>query len=181
MMANPMKLHTFLAMCLGLATCSDSACVLDAHGVSAEGSFGRTLGVSGPVDLDVRTGSGDIQIRTGEPGTVQVRGRIRCYNIWSGLSADERVRRVEADPPVAQSGNVIRLGAPRGLWTWDGVSIDFDVVVPPDARVRTRSGSGDQIVDSVRGPVDAGAGSGDIRIGRTSGNVRVSTGSGHIE
>jgi DUF4097 and DUF4098 domain-containing protein YvlB len=97
------------------------------------------------------------------------------------MSADERVRRVEADPPVAQSGNVIRLGVPRGLWTWDGVSIDFDVVVPPDARVRTRSGSGDQIVDSVRGPVDAGAGSGDIRIGRTGGNVRASTGSGHIE
>jgi DUF4097 and DUF4098 domain-containing protein YvlB len=176
-----MKHHTFLAACFGLAALSGSACALDAHSVSAEGSFSRTLAVSGPVDLDVQTGSGDIQIRTGAAETVQVRGRVRCWSVWSGVSADECVRRVEADPPVAQSGNLIRLGAPRGLWAWDGVSIGFDVIVPPDARVRTRSGSGGQVVGGVRGPVDASAGSGDIRIGPTSGNVRVFTGSGHIE
>jgi hypothetical protein len=176
-----MKLHAFLAAYLAMTILSGSACALDARGVSAEGAFSRTLAVSGPVDLAVRTGSGDIQIRTGAPGTVQVRGRVRCWNIWSGVSPDERVRRVEADPPIAQSGNVIQLGATRGLWVWDPVIIGFDVIVPPDARVRTRSGSGAQIVGSVRGPVDASAGSGDIRIGPTSGNVRVSTGSGRIE
>jgi DUF4097 and DUF4098 domain-containing protein YvlB len=164
-----------------LAVFSGSACALDARGAGAEGTFSRTLPVNGPVDLDVQTGSGDIQIRTGAPGTVEVRGRVRCWNIWSGISAEERVRRVEADPPVAQSGNVIRLGTPRGVWAWDDVSIGFDVIVPPDARVRTRSGSGNQIVGSVRGPVESSAGSGDIRIGPTVGNVRVSTGSGRIE
>ena len=30
-----------------------------------EGSFEKTLKVSGPVNLDVETGSGDIEIRTG--------------------------------------------------------------------------------------------------------------------
>jgi hypothetical protein len=176
-----MQLHASLAVCLGLAALSGSACALDAHGVGAEGTFSRTLSVSGPVDLDVHTGSGDIQIRTGAPGTVEVRGRVRCWNIWSGVSAEERVRQVEADPPVSQSGNVIQLGAPRGVWAWDDVSIGFDVIVPPEAHVRTRSGSGNQIVGSVRGPVEASAGSGDIRIGPTGGNVRVSTGSGRIE
>jgi DUF4097 and DUF4098 domain-containing protein YvlB len=170
-----------LGVCLGLATLSGSACALDARGAGAEGTFSRTLSVNGPVDLDVQTGSGDIQIRTGAPGTVEVRGRVRCWNIWSGISAEERVRRVEADPPVEQSGNVIRLGGPRGVWAWDAVSVAFDVIVPPDARVRTRSGSGNQIVGSVRGPVESSAGSGDIRIGPTVGNVRVSTGSGRIE
>jgi DUF4097 and DUF4098 domain-containing protein YvlB len=175
-----MKLHAFLAVCLGLAALSGSACALGAHSVGAEGAFNRTLAVSGPVELDIQTGSGAIHVRTGAPGEVEVHGRIRCWNVWSGVSAEECVRRVEADPPIVQSGNIIRLGATRG-WAWDDVSIGFDVVVPPDARVRTRSGSGDQIVGSVRGPVDASAGSGDIRIGPTSDNVRVSTGSGHIE
>src|ERR1700674_3712623 len=108
-----MQLQASLAVGLGLVALSGGACALDAHGVGAEGTFSRTLAVSGPVDLDVQTGSGDIQIRTGAPGTVEVRGRVRCWNIWRGVSAEGRVRQVEADPPIAQSGNVIRLGAPR--------------------------------------------------------------------
>jgi DUF4097 and DUF4098 domain-containing protein YvlB len=172
--------HVFLSVCLGLAALSGGACSLDAQGVRAEGAFNRTLGVSGPAELDVQTGSGDIQIRTGAPGVVQVRGRVWCMNIWTGLNANECVRRVEADPPIEQAGNVIRLGGVKRLRVWGGVTIGFDVTVPPDARVRTRSGSGDQIVDNVQGPVEARAGSGDIRIEHTNGNVQVSTGSGHI-
>jgi hypothetical protein len=176
-----MKRRACLGACLGVAALAGSGCALDAHSVSAEGAFSRTLMVSGPVDLEVQTGSGEIRIETGAPGLVQVRGRVRCWSVWSGLCTDERIRQVEADPPIEQSDNVIRLGARRELWAWDGVSLAFDVTVPPDARVRTRSGSGAQIVGSVRGPVDARAGSGNIRIGPTGGSVRVSTGSGHIE
>ena len=175
------ELHASVVVCLGLAALSDSACALDAQGERAEGGFSRTLAVSGPVDLSVQTGSGNIQIRTGPPGTVEVRGHVRCWGIWTGLSANECVRRVEADPPIEQSGNVIRLGGWQKVWFWDGVSIGFDVTVPPDAGVRTRSGSGDQSVGSVHGAVNASAGSGNVRIGPTSGQVRVSTGSGHIE
>src|ERR1700704_5917477 len=164
--------RVLLSVCLGLAALSGAACSLDAQGVRAEGAFNRTLGVSGPAELDVQTGSGDIQIRTGAPGVVHVRGRVWCMNVWTGLNANECVRRVEADPPIEQSGNVIRLGAAHRHWFWGGVTIGFDVTVPPDARVRTRSGSGDQIVDNVQGPVEARAGSGDIRIDHTNGNVQ---------
>ena len=86
-----------------------------------------------------------------------------------------------ADPPVAQSGNAIHLGAVPGWGTWGAVAIDFDVIVPADAQVRTRSGSGAQMVEGVGGPVDAGAGSGNIRVGHAGSSVRLSTGSGHIE
>ncbi|HLK33843.1 MAG TPA: hypothetical protein VKT29_12185, partial [Terriglobales bacterium] len=44
---------------------------------AARGSFERTLTVSGPVNLDVSTGSGDISVHKGPVGSVQVSGRIK--------------------------------------------------------------------------------------------------------
>lgn len=170
-----------LGVCLGVAAFSASACVLDARGPRAEGAFDRTLSVNGSVELEAFTGSGTIRIQTGDPGVVRVRGRVRCANFWTGLDAEDCVRRVEAAPPIDQSGSAIRLGALEQRWPWGGVRIDFDVTVPADAYVRTHSASGDQIVDGLRGPLEASAASGDIRIKNVSGTVRVSTASGRIE
>jgi hypothetical protein len=177
-----MNFHVLHAVSLGVAVAlSITACALDAHTVRADGTFTRTLSVDGPVDLDVRTGSGAIQIRTGASRLVEVRGRIRCWNGWSGTAAEECVRRVEADPPVTQLGNIIRLAGRLDWWDRDDATIAYEVIVPPETRVRTRSGSGDQSVGTVHGEVDAAAGSGDIRIEPVGGSVRASTGSGRIE
>ena len=165
---------------LALAALGVSGCVLDARHSESEGSFNRTLTVNGPVELDVQTGSGSIQVRTGGPGTVVVRGRVWSHwGCWSGASPEEQIREVEAKPPVEQSGNEIRLGALRS--PWDCVSISFDVTVPPDSRVRARSGSGSQSIAGVHGPVEASAGSGALRIDHTTGDVKASTGSGGID
>ena len=56
----------------------------------AEGSFERTLQVTGPVDLDVSTGSGSIQIRTGGANQVQVTGHIKTRD-WLGGNGEEKV------------------------------------------------------------------------------------------
>ena len=177
-----MRLRT--ATPLLVCALTSSAClVIDAQGQRAEGSFARTLKVSGPVDLDVQTGSGDIEVRIGQAGTVQVDARIRA---WARDSADAaaRIREVEADPPVEQSGAVIRLGlrrSDRRDWDWNrGVSISYTVTVPPDTRLRTRTGSGDQLLAGVQRDVDAQSGSGDLRIGNVGGAVRASAGSGDI-
>lgn len=158
-----------------------SAClVIDAQSQRAEGSFARTLPVSGPVDLDVQTGSGDIEVRIGQPGTVQVDARVRA---WARDNADAvaRVREVEADPPVEQNGSVVRLGLRKNdRWDWNRVSISYTVTVPPDTRLRTRTGSGDQVLAGVQRDVDAATGSGDLRIGQVGGAVRATAGSGDI-
>ena len=39
---------------------------------SSEGSFQRTLRVSGPVNLDISTGSGNVEVRTSSSNQVQV-------------------------------------------------------------------------------------------------------------
>ena len=72
-----MRRHTFLGTCLGIVALSSCACSLNAQGLRAEGTFDKTLKVSGPTDLQVQTGSGTIQIRSGAPGVV-VHARVRA-------------------------------------------------------------------------------------------------------
>jgi len=51
-----------------------SACTL-ALASTPQGTFERKFEVSGPVNLEVQTRSGDITVRSGPAGTVSVRGR----------------------------------------------------------------------------------------------------------
>src|SRR5262245_15070458 len=77
-----------------------------------EGSFDRTLNVSGTVDLDVSTGSGSINIRRGSNDRVEIHGKIRAGDGWwrSSRDTEDAVRRLEANPPIEQSGQTIRIG-----------------------------------------------------------------------
>ena len=59
--------------------------------------------------------------------------------------------------------------------------IDYDVTVPTRTKIRTRTGSGNQQIGEVLGPVDATAGSGDLRVGPIGSSVTLRTGSGDIE
>lgn len=171
---------------LACALAANACMILDAQGQRAEGSFVRTLTVRGPVDLDVQTGAGSIEVRVGQADTIQVNARVRA---WAGDRSDAvaRIREIESDPPVEQSGSTVWLGARRegrdrrGIFDrWNGVSISYVVTVPPETRVRARSGSGDQTLAGVRGDVDASSGSGDIRVDAVGGAVRATAGSGDI-
>ncbi len=174
-----------LLACLLPLALAGTGCDISVAAGGAEATFDRELTVSGPVELDVTSGSGDIRVRTGPAGSVQIHGRARTHaGHWigfSGESAAELVRRVEQNPPIEQSGNRIRVGPREWTDRWNGVSISYVITVPADARVMARSGSGDLEVGNVAGPVDASTGSGDIRVGRTTADVKVKTGSGSIE
>lgn len=173
------RAHVFLAGTLAALT---SACTLDARVISASGSFDRSLTVNGPVDLDVQTGSGSIDIRGGAGKEVRIVGRIRAHRgFWNNRSAEERVRAIEANPPIAQNGNAFRIGefADRDLGS--NVSISYEVTVPAETRLRSRTGSGSHRIDSIRGPVEAQTGSGSIRVGQIAASVTAVSGSGSIE
>jgi DUF4097 and DUF4098 domain-containing protein YvlB len=152
-----------------------------AQSAQARGQFERTLTVNGPVDLSIRTGSGSIQVRTGAADRVQIVGRISAGSWRDGLDPAERVKRVEAAPPMTQAGNVITLGDTRNDPLYRNVSISYELVVPPDTRLNTQTGSGSQTIGSLDGEVRAQTGSGSIRVERTGGSLHAQTGSGHIE
>lgn len=147
---------------------------------SAEGSFHRTLTVSGPVNLDVSTGSGSIQVRTGSSNQVEITGHIKATD-WFGGGADDKVKQLEANPPIQQSGNDIRIGHIDNPDLRRNVSISYELIVPADTELRSRTGSGNQIVDGIRGSLDVGTGSGGIKVSNVSNTVRGDTGSGNIE
>ena len=107
-----MKLRAFGWIAYALLLVMLAAAPSFAADITAEGSFERTLKVSGPVNLDVTTGSGRINVRAGEPGTVRVLGTIRAGTGWhiDRPEAEAKVRRLEANPRIEQNGNVVRIG-----------------------------------------------------------------------
>jgi len=147
---------------------------------SAEGSFDRTLQVNGPVNIDLSTGSGNIQVRSGNSGQVQITGRIKVTNWFSGDS-EARVKQIEANPPIQQSGNDIRIGHIDDPELRRNVSISYDVIVPADTQLRSHSGSGNQTIEGIQGSAEVEAGSGDLKISNIGNTVRADTGSGGIQ
>lgn len=146
------------------------------------GQFERTLQVSGPVDLDVSTGAGNITIRTGNDDTVEVRGRISARSGWRGDRdrAEELVRDLEQHPPIEQTGNTIRIGDLSERDRRERVSISYELVVPVQTRVDARTGAGRQEIDGIEGPLEAHAGSGGLEISNIANDVRAQAGSGAL-
>lgn len=153
-----------------------------ARGYAAEGSFTRTLKVTGPVELTVTTGSGNIDVRTGDAASVQVRGLIRVNGglHFSSEEAERKVRALESNPPIEQNGNIVRIGHITDPELRRHVSISYELVVPVETRLSSDTGSGDQSVAGLRGPVRAETGSGNVKVARVADVVRAETGSGDI-
>jgi hypothetical protein len=147
---------------------------------SVQGSFQRTYQVTGPVDLEVLTHSGDIIVRGGPAGTVSISGKIHVGNYFFDLGISGRradVQELEKNPPIRQTGNSIQID----YVNMRNVAIDYEITVPQDTRVRTRTGSGDQTLESLKGSFDLESGSGDMRFRDLNGELHLHTGSGDVE
>jgi len=143
---------------------------------SVAGSFDRSFQVTGPVDLEVLTRSGDITVRSGPAGTVTIHGKIHAGYSWFEKSSKDDVQELEKNPPLRQTGNSIRVD----YVNYRNISIDYEIIVPENTTVRGHSGSGNQSVEGIKGNVDLEAGSGDMELSRVTGDLRFQTGSGNV-
>ena len=147
-----------------------------------QGAFDRTLTVTGAVDLTVVTGSGHIDIKAGGANSVIVHATVRVGdNFLGGLDARARLDRILKNPPIEQNGNIIRNGRIDDPELTRNVSISYDLTVPVETRVSSKTGSGDQVVEGCRGPVEIASGSGELRVSNIGAEVRATTGSGDIK
>ena len=162
---------SFLAIALVVLLASSFA-----SASTPQGTFEKTFQVSGPVDLEVQTHSGDIMVRSGPSGSVTVRGKIYVGDHWLFGSRHTDVSDIEQHPPLRQEGNSIRID----YVTTRDISVDYEITVPEDTAIRTHSGSGDQTIEGTRGNTDLQSGSGDLRLDRLTGEIRVHTGSGDV-
>jgi len=103
-----------------------------------QGEFERTLNVSGPVDLEVLTRSGDVTVRAGSSGSVFIRGKIYVGDHWLSGNRDADVHSIEQNPPVRQEGNSIHID----YVNMRNISVSYEISVPADTVLRSRTGSG---------------------------------------
>lgn len=164
------------------ATISAMALLLPATSAlaAARGDFQRTLQVNGNVNLEVETGSGSITVRSGSSNEVRITGHIQATE-WFGGNADEKVKKLQNNPPIQQSGNDIRIGHIDDPELKHNISISYEVTVPAASQVHASTGSGNQDVAGVSGPVEASSGSGEVHIADIGSGVRAHTGSGNLD
>src|ERR1700734_3888835 len=90
-----------------------------------EGSFDRQLTVSGPTSLELASGRGDVHITAGPSGEVRIHGEIHVDS-WSSDSGQRRLHEIETNPPISQTGNLIRIG---GLGKQGGGNVEVDYTI----------------------------------------------------
>jgi hypothetical protein len=154
--------------------------VLIARSPAIKGSFEGSLNVSGPVDLEVSTGSGDITVRPGGVSAVRISGKIQAHDTSDDANAEKKVRELEQNPPIEQDGNHIRIGRLEDRELARNVSIDYEIEVPVETQLTSTTGSGDVSVEGIRGPVKATSGSGGLKLHSVQSDVTLRTGSGDV-
>ncbi len=143
--------------------------------LASEATFERNLSVNGRVELSVSTGSGNVHLTHGSGNQVHVFGRVKSN--WGG--SDQRVREIAANPPIEQTGNIIRIGTHHE--NLRNISIDYEIQAPADVFLEASSGSGDVTDDGIGQNAKLSTGSGNIRATGLRGGFSVDTGSGNIE
>ena len=138
-------------------------------------SFDRAISVGGEAQLIVSTGSGNIHLTRDSGNEVHIHGKIHV----SDNGSEEQARQIAANPPIEQSGNVIRVGQQHEQH-WRGISIDYQIEAPAGTILGANSGSGDIVDEGVGQNAKLETGSGDIRATALQGAFEVKTGSGNI-
>jgi hypothetical protein len=144
--------------------------------LASEATFERNLAVSGHVELDVSTGSGNIHLTRGSDNQIHIFGKVHSGN-WNGDN-QERVKQIAANPPIEQTGNIVRIGNHHE--GWHNISIDYEIQAPENAFLDAASGSGNIDVDGVGENAKISTGSGNIHATGLHGGFTVNTGSGNI-
>jgi hypothetical protein len=150
------------------------------------GHFERTLKVSGQVDLELMSGSGNINVHTGGNDTVQISAKIHGSNngaswLFGSGNVEENIRKIEQNPPIQQQGNMIVVGRVEDRELVRNISIDYDVIIPAQTKLTSQTGSGDQTITGVQQALSAKTGSGNITLDNIGADARVHSGSGDLK
>jgi hypothetical protein len=144
------------------------------HGRCSEATFERNLTVKGAPELTASTGSGYIHLTHGAAGQIHIVGHVRSG--WGG--SDEQVKQIAANPPIEQTGNIVRIGAHHQ--NYHNISIEYDIEAPADSYLNAETGSGEIADDGVGQNAKLSTGSGNIHASGLHGGFSLETGSGSI-
>ena len=149
----------------------------------ATDTFEENLTVAEAITLDVKTGSGSIEISSGPGRDVTITGKIKVQrsSFWRRVSnAEEIIQQVIDNPPIEVSDGLVRVGRFEDRSLGKRVSISYKIVVPADSEVLASTGSGSISVNDIAARVDVDSGSGRLKLANIGGSVEASAGSGSI-
>lgn len=147
----------------------------------ADGSFDRSLTVSGPVDLDVQTDSGGITVATGPSGFVRIHAILKVqHGCFSSDDVYGRLRKLERNPPIEQNGNTVRVGYVHERNLLRNISMRLEIETPSNTELRARADSGGIEVRGINGRVDCKTDSGGIEIHDVGSEVHAEADSGGV-
>ena len=147
-------------------------------GPMASGTFDRTLNVSGSVQLELRGGSGHVQLRTAGSGEVRIHGEYEVYGMGFE-SARHEAEDLAAHPPIEQRGDVVRIGS--DVERFSNSQVNYTIDVPPQTEAHITVGSASVDVSGIQGPLEVSAGSGHVTVRDVKDDVRVGAGSGTVD
>ncbi|MGO9639110.1 MAG: DUF4097 family beta strand repeat-containing protein [Terracidiphilus sp.] len=150
--------------------------------LASEYPFERTLTVNGQVELSVSTGSGNIHLTRGAGNQVHIFGKVKTNwgGNWGGNwgSSEERAKEIAANPPIEQTGNIVRIGGHHE--NLHNISIDYEIQAPENTILEAGTGSGNITVEGVGEKAKLSTGSGNIHATGLHGGFTTETGSGNI-
>lgn len=148
---------------------------------SEPGTFDRTLAVSGPVNLDVKSGPGGIHITVGTADAVVIHAVIRSVfgRVDLGL-ADANIRALAQNPPVEQNGNAICIGYVRDESVLKGLSVTYEIETPRATQVHALADAGGIRIDGVQGPVVTENAAGHSEVSGVKGSLKMTARAGGI-
>lgn len=146
-------------------------------GPSVNGSFARTLSVSGPIRLELNNASGDVNITDGAAGTVSIHAEVRASG-FGFENPQTRLNDIVSNPPIEQRGDTIRIG--KDFSHMRNVSITYTIQVPHDTEIDESVASGSQNIRGLQGPVKVHAASGTITVEKIDRDAQLFTASGSI-
>jgi hypothetical protein len=143
--------------------------------------FERSYDVGSSPVIDVSTTRGKIAIRVGEPGRIVVTGAATVrVGLTTPGDAIDRAQKIAANPPIEQSRERLQLRSPADPADNRAMTVNYDVRVPPDARVVAVSDSGAIDIRDIGGAVEARTQSSAIALSDLGSTADIDTGSGAV-
>jgi hypothetical protein len=142
---------------------------LDLGGIYRE-RMERTFEVGDAPDLEIDNFAGTVSVQAGE------RGVVYALAVKKG-SSRSRVEQVEVEMSERPGGVVIKT---RNQRRFSNVSVDLEITVPADTRLRINSGAGTMDLRGIEAEINVNSGAGTIRVRDARGPVRLSLGAGEI-
>jgi hypothetical protein len=172
-------MHLRLPVLVALLAFLSAGCVVEAQDEGVDGSFERTIPLTGDADVSVTSRSGNIRVVAGASDQVHISARIRAFGNLS-YSPSQQLDELESHPPIRVDGNSISIGEIDEWMLGTNVRISYEIAVPATVRLRTASRSGRQIITAVTGALDATSRSGSIVLEDVKGPLRLGSRSGNV-